>query len=124
MFGDRDADFGLDQRVLLIGLRLGLLKLDASLLRLLLRIEHRLALLGEVLLLRGLHQRFGQVNVGDHHRNHLDLVRRKIVANGALGGGLLFGAILLIRNRRRLRDLRSEDAVDLRMNHIGLEVRD
>ena len=115
---DLDADLGLLHRHLLIGFRLRLLERDPLLLGGPLRVVHRLFLFGEVSLLRGVHERFGKNDVADHHRDHFHFVLRHVLAHGFFGIALLRGTVLLIVERRDLRDLRAEDAVDLGMDDV------
>ena len=97
--GYLNADRGRHQIALIVGLRLGLLELNAFLFSFTLRIEHVLFLLGENLLGLRLHQLFRQVDVTDEHIHHVNVILQKMRAHASLSPLLFFVTILQISHR-------------------------
>src|SRR5262245_39136284 len=116
--GDLDADRGLHQRLLVVGVRAGLLQLDAFGFGLALRVEHFLALLGQNLLGLRLHQILRQADVADQHVDHVHVVFQQVYADAGLGAFLLLVAVLQISHRRRFRSLVAEDRINQRVHHV------
>src|SRR5947209_3720620 len=89
-----DADGGGHQVALIVGVRLRLLKLDALVLGLALRVVHVLALLGEDFFGLRLHQLFGQVYVADEDVDNVHVVLQEMRAHASLRALLLLMSVL------------------------------
>ena len=124
LLGDLDADLGLDEVLLLVGLGAGLLGRDARLLGLLLLLVHRELLLGDDLLRLRVHQLLRQLDLADQHRDALDVVLLELDARALLGLPLLLLAVLEEVHRRGGRRLVAERGVDHRVDDVHDQVVD
>jgi hypothetical protein len=104
--------------LLVVGARPRLLKLDALLLGLALRVVPVLALLGQNLLRLRLHQLFGQADVADEHVDDINVVLQQVRAHSRLGPLLLLVPVLQVCHRRRLARLVAEDRVNQRVHDV------
>src|SRR5437764_1118160 len=113
-----DADGGGHQVALIVCVRLRLLKLDALLLCLALRVGHVLAVLGEEFFGLRLHQLFGEVYVAYEDVDHVNVVLQEVRAHASLGALLLLVSVLQVGHRGRLGRLVAEYGVNERVHDV------